>query len=358
MRHTILGAILVFLFGTAAFSQTPCSTYTIRADDSLREISNEAYGNGSLAQLIYDANKTIIGSDPARLAPGLVINIPCADGTISETDFVPYVIPEEDGRQNNTAAFLPFQKPIRIAVNSDFAPFSGSNLVDGGMIPELVSRAVSIEDPEREINLVYVEGLDTDLQDVFDQGRFDLALPIFLPNCRQLGLLREADRNLCRNYYASRPLYEVIIGMYALNTSYFLQAESFEDLTRSRMCRPENDVDFDLRQGGLEALQITFVRLPSVEDCVAAILDGSVDLMSVNSMQAEKAIAASGQSDSIVEISALSTRLPLHVVTPKNNPVGRPYIAFINNGFWEVIQTGQWFPIAAKHIKSFREGLQ
>lgn len=52
--------------------------YTVKAGDFLSKIAQEAYGDGSDAnvQKIYQANKDTIGPDPGHLTPGMVLNIP------------------------------------------------------------------------------------------------------------------------------------------------------------------------------------------------------------------------------------------------------------------------------------------
>ncbi|WP_332987340.1 hypothetical protein [Scytonema sp. PRP1] len=39
-------------------------------------IAERAYGNGNLLNLIYEANRDVIGSDPTVLVPGQVLRIP------------------------------------------------------------------------------------------------------------------------------------------------------------------------------------------------------------------------------------------------------------------------------------------
>lgn len=358
IRSAFWGFIAATVTGAAAFAQTPCSTYTVRADDTLREISGRAYGNSSNAQSIYDANRYIIGSDPAKLAPGTLINIPCDDGTISTTDFVPYAEPEDSRPENSAGAFMPFQGAIRIAVDPKMAPFSGRSLEQGGMVPELVEISVKTEDAGREINLIYVEGLNADLEGVFGRGRFDIALPVYMPDCSKRDMLEDTGVKLCRNFYASRAIYEVIVGMYSLEGSQYAQASTMSALSGARICRPKNSVDFDLRQAGLQEPDIKLMRLNTASDCVIALMTGNADVISMSTIEAEKVINASGQADKINEIGALSTRLSLHAVTPKNNPLGRPYLSFINNGFRKVIETGQWFAVAAKHIRNFQQVTQ
>ena len=51
-------------------------TYKVVSGDSLRKISQKLYGKQDMWQKIYDLNKGAIGSNPANLKVGMVLNLP------------------------------------------------------------------------------------------------------------------------------------------------------------------------------------------------------------------------------------------------------------------------------------------
>jgi nucleoid-associated protein YgaU len=53
-------------------------TYTVLAGDDLSKIARQAYGSDcpDTVKKIFEANKGVIGSDPAQLRPGQVLNLP------------------------------------------------------------------------------------------------------------------------------------------------------------------------------------------------------------------------------------------------------------------------------------------
>ena len=59
-----------------ATSPTPGSNYTVQSGDTLSSIAQRAYGNSNQWQVIYDANKQVIGSNPNLIYPGQVLYIP------------------------------------------------------------------------------------------------------------------------------------------------------------------------------------------------------------------------------------------------------------------------------------------
>ncbi|HEX4794794.1 MAG TPA: LysM peptidoglycan-binding domain-containing protein, partial [Humisphaera sp.] len=52
--------------------------YTVQSNDSLYKISMKLFGRGDKANAIYDLNKQVIGSDPAKLKVGMVLKVPQA----------------------------------------------------------------------------------------------------------------------------------------------------------------------------------------------------------------------------------------------------------------------------------------
>ncbi|MCD7810359.1 MAG: LysM peptidoglycan-binding domain-containing protein [Ruminococcus sp.] len=58
-------------------SATP-ETYTVKSGDCLWNIAKKYYGSGSKYTVIYNANKSVIGSNPNLIYPGQVLTIPSA----------------------------------------------------------------------------------------------------------------------------------------------------------------------------------------------------------------------------------------------------------------------------------------
>lgn len=51
-------------------------TYTVRKGDSLWAIAKRNYGSGTKWRTIYDANKSVVGSNPNLIYPGQVLTLP------------------------------------------------------------------------------------------------------------------------------------------------------------------------------------------------------------------------------------------------------------------------------------------
>lgn len=57
-------------------SPSSAQTYTVVKGDCLFNIAKKFYGNGSKSKDIYNANKDVIGDNPDRIYPGMVLTIP------------------------------------------------------------------------------------------------------------------------------------------------------------------------------------------------------------------------------------------------------------------------------------------
>ncbi|GGE37319.1 hypothetical protein [Actibacterium pelagium] len=65
----------------AVYAQEACSIYEVRPNDGLRKIARAAYGSPNY-QLIWDANRSVIGNDPNLIRLGAKLELPCEDGTL------------------------------------------------------------------------------------------------------------------------------------------------------------------------------------------------------------------------------------------------------------------------------------
>jgi nucleoid-associated protein YgaU len=72
----ILGQILYIPILEGNTTPVPGQTYLVQQGDYLFLIAERAYGDGNLLNLIYEANRDVIGPDPTVLVPGQVLRIP------------------------------------------------------------------------------------------------------------------------------------------------------------------------------------------------------------------------------------------------------------------------------------------
>ena len=129
------------LLGTSAFAQEACTAYTVKDGDTLGSIAQAAYGTGDY-QNIFNANREVIGDNPAGLSSGTVLNLPCEDGSIAGDATAAQIIEE----QNKIAASKPksnaYEPPVKFLAGGNYAPFSDEALEGGGFLVRLAQTAM------------------------------------------------------------------------------------------------------------------------------------------------------------------------------------------------------------------------
>tara|TARA_R110000850_G_scaffold11527_9_gene39439 strand:+ start:828 stop:1937 length:1110 start_codon:yes stop_codon:yes gene_type:complete len=352
-------------FGTAQ-AQTPCDNYTIRAGDSLQSIARRAFDNPALFQLVYLANRDVIGANPNLITVGTVIQMPCEDGTNpgantsagnfastvdASTVSAGAVPPLSEPVAPPTGGMTPFVAPITFVTGADYAPFTGPELPEGGMYTELVMRALEIADPNREARVDFVKDWGSHLATLLPNGAYDMGFPWYLPDCTNLEPLNQSDRERCTKFDHSDPFYEVVISMFVLADGPYARAQKPEDIYGTTICRPEGYFQFDLAQAGLIE-NATLVSPATPQECLRMLASGEVDVYTINQLTGEETIGALGLEAQVAEVPGLQSIQTLHVLTPKTNPMGRSQIALLNAGLRAMVESGEWFLIVSRQLSA------
>lgn len=74
----------------------PSRTYVVRQGDDLSNIAQRAYGNESFFNVIYDANKNVIGSNPNAIVAGQILYIPILEGNTTPVPGQTYLVQQGD----------------------------------------------------------------------------------------------------------------------------------------------------------------------------------------------------------------------------------------------------------------------
>jgi len=248
---------------------------------------------------------------------------------------------------SNSVEYIP---EIRLAALNFIPGFAAQDLPSGGLFTELVSAAFAYSDKDRVFTIDYLAAKSPDLTGALAVGAFDLSYPWFLPDCMNLSPLNNADRRLCTDFVASRPFYQIPIGMYARADSIYIDAISANDLLGSHICRPEGGIKFDLAQAGLTDPNVMISNPATLAECMSGLIDGRYDIVSIDTLRAKNEIIAMGIAGQVQEISSLATLQTLHVLSPRNNPNGRAYLALLDNGLRNMHNSGEWFSIVTLHL--------
>ncbi len=350
MRHCVrlLGtsAIVLTLGIGAAMAQEACKSYRVAPGDTLLKITKKAYGNDDY-RMVYDANVDRIGSNPNLIEVGSLLRLPCADGTVAQA--APTVLPEATEAAKEAAASD--QGPIVLITGNDFPPFTDEGLPGRGVFTQLVETAAFRSDPERKVEVQFINDWDSHLDLLLPVLAFNGSFPWSKPDCDQPAALSEHDRNRCENYNFSDPFYEVVDGFFARNGSGYDIALKYEELFGTRICRPEGYSTAHLDAAGLSEPVVKMYRPAQVRECFDALMAGSVDVISLDSMVAADTIATLGLTEEVVENQNLGAVKELYVLVHKNHPRGKETLDLLNAGLREMVSSGEWYDIVSTDLQ-------
>jgi len=260
------------------------------------------------------------------------------------------------GAEAETAALTRAPRPgdsgrrqIRL-LSGPYAPYTGEDLPEQGMLTEVVRTALEHAAPERPLRFTFIRDWKPHLSVLLPEGAFDLGYPWFKPDCSKIGLLSEGMKIRCTDFNWSAPLHELVIGYFVRADSPLADAADYDALAGTTICRPRGYYTFDLEQKGLKPPRIAMSSPDTPAECLEALVEGEIEVVSLAVTLAEGEIADLDFDDEVVEVADLADILTLHVLSAKSNPYGRTYLTLINKGLRQMRETGEWFEIVSRHL--------
>jgi len=351
-RSTTLAAILCAL-PVAAVAQEACTTYTVQSGDTLGMIAQAAYGSYDY-QMIFNANRDALAANPNNLPAGLQLILPCEDGRLTPDSALNAVIEEQTARQaaarTNTNIYQP---PLRFVTSNDWKPFTDESLTGGGIFVRLATTAMQRGGNDRDFTVAYVDHWMAHIDTLLPTGAFDVSIAWESPDCSKLDLLGEFSVRICTEFDFSLPIYETAYAFNTLVDSPFADAREFADYAGARICRPEAWPISDLEVQGLVPPLVTYFHPRSPLDCAEMLLNGEVDVYTIEAETAAANFTELDAHDRVVPNPALATFISYHFITAKSNPRGRVFIAMLNRGLTEMRESGEWYDIVATGLAEY-----
>lgn len=340
-------ALSVGMIGTTPVqAQEQCATYTIVRGDTLSQIADRAEVRGGF-QILFNANTDVL-ENPNVVEIGQVLQIPCADGSLpnaTSTRVAATPAITEPTPTTTTPA-----RALRIITGSGYAPFTDEDLEGGGALTLMVNRAIVEGNPDQEFSINFVNDWGAHLDSLLPTGAMDMTFPWFRPDCSKVAFLSEASANRCTQFNHSEPLYDALVGYYTLNDSAYASAASYTELKGARLCRPEAWFTFDLEAEQLMPPNVELVRPVPQDGCWQLLLDGDVDVVTLDALPAEEDYRELGLADLITNIDALASKQTMHVFVSKDNAFANEALPIINAGLEELRLSGEWFEIVRNGI--------
>ncbi|SFI50975.1 LysM peptidoglycan-binding domain-containing protein [Jannaschia pohangensis] len=331
---------------TPAAAQEECTSYTVVRGDTLSLIAKRGNVAGGF-QAIFSANSNTL-DNPNIVQVGQVLQIPCRDGSL----------PNAAAAQESAAAAAPTpvpvtstpSRPLRIATGSGYAPFTDEDMADGGALTKMVRRAVAEGNPDQEFSISFVNDWGAHLDSLVPSGAIDMTFPWFKPDCSKVEFLSEASAYRCTGFNHSEPLYDALVGYYTLNGSAYADATTYQDIMGARICRPEAWFTFDLEAEQLMPPNVELVRPVPQDGCWQLLLDGEVDIVTLDALPAEEDYRELGLEDQVANIEALASKQTMHVFVAKDNVFANEALQIVNAGLEDLRLSGEWFEIVRSGI--------
>ncbi len=347
----VLGIILAM--PTVAAAQEACTTYTVKDGDSLGSIAEAAYGSFNY-QMIFNANREAIASNPNSLPAGLQLVLPCADGRLTADAELNAVIEEETEKQEaNRDPNRPYQPAVKFVTANDWKPFTDESMPGGGIYVRMATTAMRRGGNDRDYKISYVDDWDAHISALLPSNAFDFSIAWSKPDCSKIDLLGEFGVKMCTEFEFSLPIYEVAYSYHTLVDSPYAEARSFADYKGARICRPEGWAMSNLEVEGLAPPVATFVQPKSPMECAEMLLAGEVDVYSIEVETSTANFETLGASDKVLLNPAITSFNTHHFVISKSNSRAAEYIAMIDAGVQEMRESGEWYDIVATGLAEF-----
>ena len=369
MSRVFLGIALMLMLGSGATivlkivvaePRIACgSVYTIESGDTLYDVAKWAYGDPLMYREIYGANRDLL-RDEKTVEIGDKILIPCLEDAQAETpgDALALELVTEDEERlaapvvsiaDDMTTPQRADRRIRFLTGSDFAPFADKNSIAGGMITDLVTRAVSAAAPEQDFRVNFINDWSAHLDVLLRDGAFDVGFPWYKPDCSVAEKLSDELRMRCDDFEFSDPFFDVTVSFYSRAGDRLAETVSYDGLFGKRLCRPKGHFMFDLDQRDLTAPNVSVETPDTAMECFTRLMRGQVDVVSLVKSGADGELRQLGISDRVAEIKDLASRQTLHALVLKSNPNGRAYLDIINQGLTSLMASGEWFTVVTLH---------
>ena len=346
-------AVILVLSPLAAAAQVACQPYVTQEGDTLGSISQAAYGKLDY-QLLFNANSATLRDASPTLAAGTALQIPCADGRFNESEVI---AAPEAAAPVAVASDGTYKPTVRFVTGGDWYPFADRGLTGGGFLIRLVSTAMQRANNDRPFTVNWVDDWSSHETVLLPSGSFDLSVAWYQPDCSALDKMSEATQTLCLNFLFSDSLYDAVFGFFAAKDSPFAGATSFDQLMGARICRPEGYSFHDLDAQNLMEPAVTITVPPVTADCFNGLVDGTFDIVTVESQLASAVIQEMGIADKVVENPRLTSIQAIAAMAWKANPKALEYLTYLNRGLAEMRGSGEWNDIVASSLKEANDKL-
>lgn len=363
----VMMTISASCFVVAPLSAQTCGTdYILKPGDTLAGIARTVYGNASQWNIIYYANQDRLGENATLAVPGVSLKIPCLAGTEKPAAAAAPAEPLPAGAAP-AAETAPFQlssmlKRIEFLTAEGYAPFTGRDLPQGGMLIDILQEAMNLVKEQSKGSFDYqvswVNDWSAHLNPLLITRAFDAGIPWSKPDCAHPEFLDKAGQYMCQKFFFSDPLYESVTVLFVRNDGSF-NFERDEQINGKTLCRTKGWSTYDLDKGGRNWVKdgkVTLLQPQRAEDCFRLLDEGTVDAVVIAELTGLSVAGAMGISDRIHAASRPISIETMHVIIAKTHASARTVLYYVNNSLARLKERGAYDAITARHLEQFWSG--
>jgi polar amino acid transport system substrate-binding protein len=350
------------LIATRSSAQTCGAEYTLKPGDTLADIARTVYGNASQWNIIYYANQDRLGDNATLLVPGLSLKIPCLAGSEKPAAAAPAETSPAGAPPKVETA--PFQlssmlRRIDFLTAEGYAPFTGRDLPQGGMLIDLLQEAMNLIKEQAkgafDYRVSWVNDWSAHLNPLLITRALDAGIPWSKPDCNRPEALGKADQYICQKFFFSDPLYESVTVLFVRNDGSF-NFERDEQIVGKTLCRTKGWSTYDLDKDGRNWVKdgkITLMQPQRAEDCFRLLDEGTVDAAVIAELTGLAVAGAMGMGDRVHAASRPINIETMHVIIAKTHPNSRTILYYVNNALARLKETGAYDAITSRHLEQF-----
>jgi len=351
---SVLAAIAIgALTMNPAVAQECGQDYEVVRGDSLSKIAAKTYDDPQKWSVIYGVNTAIIGLNPDLIDIGQVLRIPCLD---KEAAPEPEETPVEQPSESVAPSVSASASTIKFLTADDYAPFTDRNLINEGLVTDIVVSALKANSQKPDFRIDWVNDWSAHLDPLLTKHVYDLGFPWLRPACENT-----PDDYRCQNFLFSNPMFEMLVLLF-VDESRSFPFSSDDDIAGKTLCRPEGYYTHDLEKDGrlwLTDNKITLEQPDSVDECFRMLTEGSVDAVALNEFTGRSAIHRLSLGDTVVAVDTRPLSIEgLHVVVHKTHPNANSLISLVNDSVAELLLSGEFETIVDNHLTDFWSKIQ
>jgi len=377
--------------------------YTVARGDTLFSIAALAYGNGEHFRVLFDVNQDILSSSDS-IDVGNVLVVPCLDG--NEVGSKPLVMPvarsvtlQAPGEDHAALATQParaivpavanapgtaapievslggnspalhspasgslapdsqaFAASVTVSTNREIvllagslAPFADESLPQGGLLTELIARALQVVVPDWRYRIGFTGNWSSYTPSRANGETFDIGFPAIRPDCGPGAFKSELTQQACDSYVYSRPILMAEIAYYGRSGDPVVAETSTLALAGHRLCSADQPLEATWNPANPSALYSPEEPVPALDRCLGHLADGQTDVVMGLKSDADAAISRLGLGNSVSEIDGLRSTRTLHAFALKDDAYAREVLKALDRGIGDLMISGRWFEIVASH---------